>query len=43
MAFAEIENPTMYDVDLTSGATDVAGKVEFRDSSKGADAKGADR
>jgi periplasmic copper chaperone A len=39
MAFVEIENPTQYDVYLTSGTTDVAGKVEFRDASKGAQAQ----
>jgi copper(I)-binding protein len=39
MAFVEIENPTQYDVYFTSGSTDAAGKVEFRDSSKGADPK----
>ena len=35
MAFVEVENPTQYDVYLTSGTTDVAGKVEFRDASTG--------
>jgi hypothetical protein len=39
MAFATINNPTMYDVYFTSGATDAAGKVELRDKSKGADPK----
>jgi periplasmic copper chaperone A len=39
MAFVEIENPTQYDVYLTSGTTDVAGKVEFRDASKGTQAQ----
>ena len=39
MAFVEVENPTQYDVYLTSGTTDVAGKVEFRDASKGAQAQ----
>jgi periplasmic copper chaperone A len=39
MAFVEIENPTMYDVYLTTGSTDVAGKVEFRDASKGTQAQ----
>jgi len=31
-AFAEVQNPTMYDVYLTSAAADVAGKIEFRES-----------
>lgn len=39
MAFATINNPTMYDVYFTTGATDAAGGVEFRDTSKGADQK----
>ncbi len=39
MAFVNIDNPTAYDVFFTSGTTDVAGKVELRDRSKGADAK----
>jgi periplasmic copper chaperone A len=39
MAFVEIENPTMYDVYLTTGTADVAGKVEFRDASKGTQAQ----
>ena len=39
MAFATINNPTMYDVYFTTGATDAAGTVEFRDASKGADPK----
>jgi copper(I)-binding protein len=39
MAFVEIENPTQYDVYFTSGTTDVAGKVEFRDASKGTQAQ----
>ena len=39
MAFATITNPGMYDVFLTSATTDAAGKVEFRDTSKGADAR----
>jgi VCBS repeat-containing protein len=39
MAFVEIENPTQYDVYLTTGTSDVAGKVEFRDASKGTQAQ----
>ena len=39
MAFANIDNPTMYDVFYTAGTTDVAGRVGFRDKSKGADQK----
>ncbi len=39
MAFANIDNPTMYDVYYTTGTTDVAGAVGFRDKSKGADQK----
>ena len=35
MAFATINNPTMYDVYFTTGTADVAGKVEIRDKSKG--------
>ena len=34
-AFAVVENPTMYDVYLTSAAADVAGKVEFREKADG--------
>lgn len=30
-AFADVQNPTMYDVFLTSAAADVAGKVEYRE------------
>src|SRR5688572_22148723 len=37
MAFVTITNPGMYDVFLTSATTDAAGKVEFRDKSKGTD------
>lgn len=37
MAFATINNPTMYDIYIASGASDAAAKVEFRDKSKGAD------
>lgn len=33
-AYATINNPGMYAIYLVSGATDVAGKVEFRDASK---------
>lgn len=39
MAFVNIDNPTAYDIFYTAGTTDVAGKVELRDRSKGADAK----
>ena len=39
MAFATINNPTMYDVYFTSGTTDAAGSVQLRDKSKGADQK----
>lgn len=35
VAFATINNPGMYAIYLVSGTTDVAGKVEFRDASKG--------
>ena len=35
MAFATINNPTAYDVYFTTAVTDAAGKVEFRDASKG--------
>ena len=30
-AFADVQNPTMYDVYLTSAAADVAGRVEYRE------------
>jgi copper(I)-binding protein len=33
-AYATINNPGMYAIYLVSGATDAAGKVEFRDASK---------
>ena len=32
MAFADVNNTTMYDVYLTSATTDVAGKVELRET-----------
>jgi len=35
MAFATVNNPGMYAVYLVSGTSDVAGKIEFRDASKG--------
>jgi copper(I)-binding protein len=35
VAFASVENPGMYAVYLVSATSDVAGKVEFRDASKG--------
>jgi periplasmic copper chaperone A len=38
MAFANIENPTMYAVYLKGANTDVAGKVELRDASLSGDA-----
>jgi copper(I)-binding protein len=34
-AYATINNPGMYAIYLVSGETDAAGKVEFRDASKG--------
>ena len=34
-AFATVNNPGMYAIYLVSGTTDIAGKVEFRDASKG--------
>jgi len=30
-AFADVQNPTMYDVFLTSAVADVAGKIEYRE------------
>ena len=39
LAFAVIDNPTMYDVYLTSAASDVAGKVEFREVAGGGTAE----
>lgn len=35
VAFVTVNNPGMYAVYLVSGTTDVAGKIEFRDTSKG--------
>lgn len=35
VAFATVNNPGMYAIYLVSGSTDVAGKVEFRDTGKG--------
>jgi len=37
MAFATIQNPSMYEVYFTSATTDVAARVEFRDRKKGLD------
>jgi copper(I)-binding protein len=34
-AYATINNPGMYAIYLVSGTTDIAGKLEFRDASKG--------
>lgn len=34
VAFATVNNPGMYAVYLVSGTSDVAGKIEFRDTSK---------
>ena len=34
VAFATVNNPGMYAIYLVSGTTDVAGKIEFRDTSK---------
>ena len=34
-AYATVNNPGMYAIYLVSGTTDIAGKVEFRDASKG--------
>lgn len=34
-AFVVVENPTMYDIYLMSGATEVAEKVEFREKAGG--------
>ncbi len=39
-AFVAVDNPTQYDVYLMSAATDVAGKVEFRDKSGSSDPQG---
>jgi copper(I)-binding protein len=39
-AFVDVDNPTMYDVYLMSAATDVAGKVEFRDKGQSGDPQG---
>lgn len=38
MAFANVENPTMYDVYIQAASADVAGKVELRDASLAGDA-----
>jgi copper(I)-binding protein len=34
-AYATINNPGMYAIYLVSGTTDIAGKLEFRDATKG--------
>ena len=39
-AFVDVDNPTMYDVYLVSAAADVAGNVEFRDTSQAGDPLG---
>jgi periplasmic copper chaperone A len=39
MAFVTVENPGMYEVNVTSAKTDAAGKVELRDASQGGDAR----
>jgi copper(I)-binding protein len=39
MAFVTIENPGMYEVNVTSAKTDVAGKVELRDAGQSGDAR----
>ena len=39
-AFVDVDNPTIYDVYLMSAATDVAGKVEFRDKSEKGEPQG---
>ena len=39
-AFVAVDNPTQYDIYLTSAATDAAGKVEFRDKNDSSDAQG---
>ena len=39
-AFVAVDNPTQYDIYLTSVATDAAGKVEFRDKTGSSDAQG---
>ena len=38
-AFADVQNPTMYDVYFTSATADVAGKVEYREMGPGGVAK----
>lgn len=35
VAYATVNNPGMYAIYLVSGTSDVAGKIEFRDASKG--------
>jgi len=37
-AFANVENPTMYDIYIQAASADVAGKVELRDASLAGDA-----
>ena len=39
-AFVAVDNPTQYDIYLTSVATDAAGKVEFRDKTGNSDPQG---
>ena len=40
MAFANVENPTMYAVYIQSAAADAAGRVELRDASLAGDQSG---
>ncbi len=39
MAFVAIENPTMYEIYVTSATADAAGKVELRDGGQSGDAR----
>lgn len=39
LAFANVDNPTMYDIYLVTATADIAGKVEFREMGQGGDAK----
>jgi copper(I)-binding protein len=39
MAFVTLQNPGMYEVNVTSAKTDAAGRVELRDASQSGDAR----
>jgi copper(I)-binding protein len=39
MAFVTVENPGMYEINITSATADAAGKVELRDAGQSGDAR----